>query len=292
MQTDKKEVAVRFPDFLIIGAAKSGTTSLYKMLEAHPRVYMPALKEPQFFSNREIHAQGLEWYQSLFAAAAPDQVCGEASTTYSRWPHTEDAAMAIAESLPEVKLIYIMRNPVDRAYSHYSHHMRLNVTKTFEEALKEDDIYTDCGMYYAQIQRYLRFFSKQQFLFLLFDDFTEDPSTVIEKICRFLDIPPPPQAKQRTVIANASGPDHYIRQRTTLRLRKLPGVSFIADNLPQPLRKFAYTAIKESPLGKRYAREAKLEPMAIGTRRMLNDLFSEPNRQLGEFLERDLSIWS
>jgi hypothetical protein len=126
----------RFPDFLIIGSAKSGTTTLYECLQRHPNIFLPALKEPQFFSKNSVFEQGAAWYKALFAQAEDSQICGEASTTYTRWPHTPDVPRRIMNLLPNPKFIYLMRNPVERAYSHYCHHMRFEVTMTFEEALQ------------------------------------------------------------------------------------------------------------------------------------------------------------
>jgi CRISPR-associated endonuclease Cas1 subtype I-B len=93
-------------------------------------------------STDEVYQRGETWYRSLFRHAGTDQLCGESSTCYSRWPHFGDVAGRIARDLPNVKLIYIMRHPVDRAYSHYAHNMQWGVTMSFEEALEafEDSI--------------------------------------------------------------------------------------------------------------------------------------------------------
>ena len=132
----------KIPDFIIIGAAKSGTTSLYKYLCRHPQIFMCTPKEPDFFSIDANYFKGIDWYYSLFNEASPTQVCGEASTTYSRWHQHPKAAERIYQSLGQVKLIYIMRHPVDRAYSFYVHRFKgslhkpeLAVSNTFEETI-------------------------------------------------------------------------------------------------------------------------------------------------------------
>ena len=120
----------RLPDFIIIGAAKAGTTTLHHYLDLNPQIYMSSPKEPCFFSDDEIYVKGVDWYSSLFSSAKPDQACGEASTRYSPYPQYTEAAPRMAELLPHVKLIYIMRHPVDRAYSHHVHEMKSPRVKT------------------------------------------------------------------------------------------------------------------------------------------------------------------
>ena len=113
----------RLPDFMLIGAMKSGTTTLHAYLSRHPGLFLCTPKEPGFFSRDERYARGLDWYRELFTDAQPEQLCGEASTCYSRWPHFENAAPRIAADVPGAKLLYITRDPVERAYSHYRHLM-------------------------------------------------------------------------------------------------------------------------------------------------------------------------
>ena len=132
------------PHFIIIGAAKSGTTTLYKYLSQHPQIYLPQIKEPSFFAKR--YHKGVDWYESLFAEAKTGQLCGEASTPYTHWlSHKPEIPQLMAELLPQVKLIYIMRNPIDRAYSQYlqqvkvwmGNHRRLSSNFLKREQIKE-----------------------------------------------------------------------------------------------------------------------------------------------------------
>lgn len=282
---------LRLPNFVIIGAAKSGTTTLYEYLLRHPDVMMPELKEPEFFSRNEVYSRGMDWYGSLFTTANPAQLCGEASTTYSRWPHTADAASRLARKLPEVKLIYLMRNPVERAYSHYAHHMRLGITCTFEEALERSNEYVDCGLYMMQISRYLRYFGQDRFLFLFTDDLKNDPAGTLQTMQSFLGLPVE-QLTEPPITANKGGADHFIRKHTTRKLRQMPGVNLLADRMPSGLRQMAYDLVCASPAGKRLKSKFQLQPMLDETRQRLIDFYKEPNERLAEFLGRDLSHWN
>jgi hypothetical protein len=282
----------RLPDFMIIGAAKCGTTTLHEWLSRNPDIFMTDPKEPEFFSKDEIYERGLEYYCSLFAAAKPHQICGEGSTTYTRWPHTADASTRIADLLPRTRFIYLMRNPVDRAYSHYAHHMRLGVTMTFEEALRRSSEYLDCGMYFEQVRRYLRFYPASQFLFLFLEDIKKDPQRIMAEVHRFLGVRDIAHRPEILRPSNESGPDYYIRRHTTWRLRAFPAMSSLADRVPRPLRDGFYRLIKSSPLGSKLQKEYVLPRMLPETRRRLVEIYREPNRELGEFLARDLSLWN
>lgn len=276
----------------MIGAAKSGTTTLHAYLERHPGVYLCQPKEPEFFSDDRVFTRGLDWYRGLFAGAAEGQLCGEASTTYTRWPHTADAAQRIAAAVPDARLIYIMRHPVERAYSHYAHHMRLGVTKSFEAALEESSIYVDCGMYMAQIARYLRWFPRESFLFLLSEDLRADAGATLLAVQRFLGLKALDLTSGGLLTANQSGPDHFIRSRTTGRLRAVPGMSALIDRIPRRWREGIHAAIKRSPIGRRLQQGFVLPPMLPATRQRLLTLFEPANRELADFLGRDLGAWA
>lgn len=109
------------PDFIIIGAMKCGTSTLQAQLAAQDGVFMTTPKEPNFFSNDEIYAQGPDWYAALFAAAQPGDLKGEASTHYTKLPTYPDTLSRMKQQLPDLRLIYMIRNPLHRAVSHYIH---------------------------------------------------------------------------------------------------------------------------------------------------------------------------
>src|SRR5688572_14326389 len=111
---DPQAAGARLPDFLIVGAMRSGTTSLHKYLQAHPDVFVASGKEVHFFDRR--YGRGLDWYRSRFAGVTTERVVGEATPAYM---YDENAIARIAHDLPDARLIVVLRNPVDRAYSHY-----------------------------------------------------------------------------------------------------------------------------------------------------------------------------
>lgn len=291
----------RLPDFIIIGAAKSGTTTLFEYLLRHPNIFICDIKEPMFFSRNHIYERGYDWYRSLFAAARADQKCGEASTCYSRWPSYENVPARLARAIPEVKLIYIMRHPVERAYSHYSHEMahRGEVAMGFEQSLEHFSEIIDGGMYMNQIDLYLQFFDRDQMLFLLFDDLKKSPTDVFNRIQLFLGIQPLDLVTGRVSTANPGGTPAATKKidRGLRRVRGWPGVKQLADLAPASFRAGVLQSLRrrleDSPLGEWLAKRHRkqLTPMTPDIRRRLLERFEPDTRRLEQFLEKPLPDW-
>jgi hypothetical protein len=202
------------PNFLIVGAAKSGTTSLYNYLSIHPDIFMPPThKEPRFFvakhfKNLQAYSQKFKEhiqkmtidelfeYESLFSKARDKTLKGEASVAYLYFYQT--AIPNILKYAGDIKIIIILRNPIDRAYSAYSHFKRdLNEPLSFEEALASEASrieknylplyrYIDQGMYADQVEAYLKNFSNVHIL--LFDDLIQNRLESIQRIYKFLNV--------------------------------------------------------------------------------------------------------
>lgn len=197
----------RHPDFLIVGSPRCGTTSLYKYLIAHPQILPAAEKEVQFFSQE--FDRGLAWYLSHFMPPAADSIflTGEATPTYLNHPQ---AAQRLYQCLPHTKLILILRNPVDRAISHYQMLVRRGTEpRTLETALQaelellssateksleagtywKDCPYLDKSLYIYSIRRWLKFFPTENFLVLQSESFYANPGVALEQVFDFLGLP-------------------------------------------------------------------------------------------------------
>ena len=133
------------PSFLVIGAQKCATSSLCDMLGRHPDVFTPDPREPNFFSHADVWRQGWDWYESLFAGAEGVKAIGEGSTAYTMQARYPETAPRIARHLPEARLIYIVRDPLERMVSHWMHmRARGNREKLpFNEAVRNDSWYLD-----------------------------------------------------------------------------------------------------------------------------------------------------
>jgi len=177
----------RLPDFVIIGAMKSATTTLHKQLARQPGVVMSRPKEPNFFSDDRNYARGLDWYADHFADPAPGDLCGESSTHYSKLPTHPRAARRLARTLPAAKLLYLMRHPVDRLVSHYVHERTTGrVSGGIEAALDECPSLVDYGLYAMQLRPYLDAYGPAGVLPVFFDRLVRHPQAELERICRYL----------------------------------------------------------------------------------------------------------
>ena len=201
------------PDFIIIGTQKGGTTFLYHLLTQHPLVQPAASKESHFFDL--FFDEGIEWYRRCFPAPGWKDgrrtITGEASPYYLFHPH---AAERMAEVVPEARLIALLRNPVDRAYSLYQQQVRKgHETLMFEEAIEAEEArlrgkgdtmlekeqlagfehqhfsYLSRGLYVDQLLRWSEFFSREQMLVLKSEDFFERPVETLKPVLEFLGLP-------------------------------------------------------------------------------------------------------
>lgn len=197
----------KLPNFFIVGAPKAGTTSLYAYLNMHPEVYMPlTIKEPDFFSHEEILKQQLYYnsthitsgvqYETLFKNVKEQKAVGEASVSYLFYPGT---AKKIYDFNPLAKIIIILREPVERAYSHYLMDCRLGLIKdSFEEIILKKSSGNYADMYYQQIvllgeygnqvKRYIDLFGEKQVKILVYNQLTTDPKGLMKEIFSFLEI--------------------------------------------------------------------------------------------------------
>jgi hypothetical protein len=290
------------PDFIIIGAAKSGTTTLYQYLCRHPNIYMCTPKEPDFFSVDAHYAKGIDWYYSLFDDAKPTQICGEASTTYSRWHQHPHPVERIYQALPQVKLIYIMRHPIERAYSFYIHRYKGSlhkpehaVLKTFEDTIEQQSEFIESSYYFAQIEQYLSFFPKESFLFLLMEDLISKPAATLEKILTFINADTQIDlTAEEKIVANQADdyPEWFVKKQLLNPLKTIPGVELLASLLPDQAKNNLYQMIKKAKYKDWKTSQFTPPPMLPETRTMLIEHFREPNLKLAQFLDRDLSHWN
>jgi hypothetical protein len=177
----------RFPDFVIIGAMKSATSTLHVQLAAQPGFFMSTPKEPNFFSDADQWNQGLDWYRALFAEARDGDICGESSTHYAKLPDLPEALPRLARHLPDAKYIYVMRDPIDRLVSHYVHGWtERTIGGPIDEAAARYPALIDYGRYAMQITPYLERFGKDRVLPVFFDRLLVEPQAELERVCRFL----------------------------------------------------------------------------------------------------------
>jgi Sulfotransferase domain len=181
------------PTFIVIGAMKSGTTSLASYLSTHPDVFVTDPKEPRYFTQQ--WDKGQDWYEALFDGAGPATARGEASTDYSKAPQVPSPAGRIAALVPDVRLVYLVREPVDRIRSQYVHRAaRFNETKIerrpLDETVRSKPIYLDWSRYGAQLEPYLEHFDRTQILLMTSERLRHDRAAALADVFTFIGVDP------------------------------------------------------------------------------------------------------
>ncbi|MDJ1172835.1 sulfotransferase family protein [Roseofilum capinflatum] len=298
------------PNFLLIGAAKAGTTSLYYYLKQHPEIYVPSgySKEPDFFAlegepleypgpegtfKMNDRVTDLDTYRSLFDPVTTQKAIGEASTVYI---YSEKAPERIQHYIPDVKLIAILRDPVERAFSHYlywaSQGFEPHTNFDFNQAIQAEETrisqgwshnwhYIRRGFYYTQLNRYFDRFDASQIRIYLYEDLIKDKLAVAQNIFEFLGV-------DRTFTPNFTKTHNKTevpKNRTvnTLLNRPNPIKAVLKPLLPTGLRKRIATNLKQRNQGK-----PKLPDQ---TRKQLINIYRQDILQLQDLINRDLSNW-
>lgn len=295
------------PNFIIIGAPRSGTTSLYHYLRQHPEIAMSRIKESNYFSylaaqvEKEYQIEPVSgWdvttrpaYESLFAVNAQTRAIGEATPFYLYVP---GVPRQIYLQIPNVKLILILRNPVDRAYSAYLKNRREGVeTRSFEDAIrqelhdpgmvvKSEYYYVRAGFYSQHIARYLEYFKKSCLKIVFQDDLLRAPQTLLSDLFLFLGVDP------------SFVPDTSVRFNEALPplIMKKSSNRIWLKTLSRRIRSYMPQSLYFSLLNFKYAvnRSIRSYPdLSKDTRALLRSLYEKDIQALQTFTGRDLSSW-
>jgi hypothetical protein len=299
------------PDFLLIGAAKSGTVSLYHYLKQHPGIFMCPVNECNFFA---LHGVDLDAafrgpvdretverycvrdpaaYEALFDAAVPGQRRGEASPLYLYSPV---APQNIRQSMPQARLIAVLRQPADRAYSNYLHYRRAGIEPlpTFAQALAAEPEriaggwgpwpfwhYRQVGFYAAQVQRYYEAFGRDQVMVCLYDDLWADPVALLQKMFAFIGVDP------------TFAPDVSVRHNIAGRPKNHRLYSLMTR--PNALKQVVNTVLPVTVRARLrdwiHGWNVTTPPFDPALRRRLNQGYREDILALQALIGRDLSHW-
>jgi len=296
------------PNFFVIGAAKSGTTSLYHYLKQHPQIYMSSIKEPKFFAFEGNEANvfrgpgdrkrmsrlitDIEGYRALFAGVTDEKAIGEASAYYL---YSEKAPERIRHHVPDARLIVILRNPAGRAYSHFLYRLAHDGEPftDFAQALEAEEErvhqrwgpdfhYVRTGFYHEQLSRYYKLFRPEQISVYLYEDLKENPLGMMQSIFRFLEV-------NDTFVPDTSLKHNVARvpkSRALLAFIKKPNPlkAALKPFLPERLRLRIGVSLRNRNL-------TKPPPMPESVREELTEAYREDVLKLQELIGRDLSGW-
>jgi len=284
-------------DFFIVGAPKAGTTSLYHYLDEHPEIEMSSKKEPDYFSDKPIQEQGmyygknrintLDKYESLFAQKE-GVIYGEGSVSYLFY---ENVAEDIKKYNPNAKIIIMLRNPVDRAFSHYLMDYRLGlVSNSFEEIINKKSKYKSAHLFYQQyievseyakqIQRYCNVFSTDNLLLIDYEDFKGDVVGTVDLVYNFLKV-------STEFVADVN------TKHNTFTMPKNKGIRFIYSFvfLRKTLTFIFPKSLVKNIKGLLFKADKKPK-LLEETRNQLKQFFSDDVRELGGVLGKDYSKWT
>ena len=211
----------RLPDFLIIGAMKCGTTTLQAQLAVQDGVFMTTPKEPNFFSDDDVFARGMDWYRGLFDAARPGDLKGEASTHYTKRPTHPLTIERMRPHLPAPRLVYMIRNPMQRAVSHYIHEWsegRMGANPETEFARHPEMI--DDGRYGWQIAPWIDAYGAEAVMLTSLEQLRAAPQQELDRVAAHIGLSTPPVWREDLGAQNVSAE----------RVRRLPFESILIDN--------------------------------------------------------------
>jgi hypothetical protein len=295
------------PNFLIIGAAKSGTTSLYHYLGQHPDIFMSPIKEPKFFAHdgEQLHFHGprdmeaihdvvtdWEMYKTLFDGAKSEKAIGEASAEYLYSPQ---ASERIHHYIPDAKLIVILRNPVERAYSNFLF-MRRNgreMCSTFERGLACEDerirngwefiwYYKHIGKYAEQLKRYYTLFPHEHVHVILFDDLQKTPQKVVQNCFHFLGV----DERFESDVSAKHMATTYLPNCCIPQYKALYDLCYQSHIV----RMFVPTRLRRITM-EYLSRDRVVPPLTKKTRKRLLQCYLKDLQELEDLIGRDLSHW-
>lgn len=273
----------------IVGAPKAGTTSLHFYLKQHPDVCMSEIKEPNYFTAQEVvklyydvsPVNSEDWYHSIFLEPTR-KVVGEASVSYLFYP---EVAQKIYEYNPEARIIIILRNPVERAFSHYLMDSGLELCKiSFEEILDNPSKYphfyqqfVELGMYHTQIKKYIDVFGQEQVKVMFYNDLKTDSELFIDQVFAFLGL---------TSISFNMVVKNKFKQPSSIIIAKLYKLKWLRSYLNILFSKELLLKIK-SVLFK-YSKKPTLDP---SIKIKLSEIYQKDIAKLSKLLSKDLSAW-
>lgn len=269
------------PDYIVLGAMKCGTTTLAAQLGAQQGLFMTEPKEPCYFSDDPVFARGPDWYAGLFAGAAPDDIKGEASTHYTKRPDLPETVARMQAVLPEVRLVYMIRDPMARIVSHYIHEWSQRVlTEPLDSALETHAPLVDYGLYGWQISPFVEAYGAEAILLTSLERMKTDRDGELARIAAHIGHAGPVAWVEDNAAENVSSE----------RSRKLPMHGLLVEN---PVA----TALRRTLVPKsfrtwvRTSRQKKDRPEIPADRVAdLHALFAEDRAVLAGFFPGDASL--
>jgi len=272
------------PDFIIAGPQKCATTWLYECLREHPEVLLPDTDSVHYFDMHYSRGEG--WYRDHFGSYDGEAMVGEETPSYIR---DDMAPKRISRTIPDAKILFVLRNPVDRAFSHYWHEKSKDkMSFEFSEVFENYDLYNDWvvpGLYNRHIERYLEHIPSENLKLLFFDDLVDNDWAYLQDVYEFLDVDPTYQPS----VLDSKVNEGKKRGVTSKRLYQV-AVRAYSKWAPQ----FAVDAVRpvhDAVLGLATSKNEYEQGMQPEDRRRLEALIVDDIRELDGMVERSFDHW-
>ncbi len=293
---------MKLPTFLVVGIEKAGTTSIYQYLNQHPQVYMSPVKETNFLERDWENFQGKpnpkridtwEKYSNLFSNVQDEIAIGEVSPNYLF--HYKSSSERIIKYVPDVKIIAILRNPVDRAYSDYLMHLRdsINVEKvrslTEQVQFRADTSFTlKKGFYYTPVKYYFDTFGKERVKIYLYNDLSENSSAMMQDMYQFIGVnsdftPDTSERQQVAAVPKNQSLNNLMKTKNPVRAAVSSVLKVV---MPLEMRQKLRSSLVNLNSGGK-----ELKPLSSEERQLLIDFYREDILKLQDLIQRDLSSW-
>lgn len=223
-------------NFIVIGAAKCGTTTLCDQLSGHPDIFVSSPKEPKFFSLDENYEQGYESYFKLFENAGSAKARGEGSVNYTLRDHHPETAARIHAFNPEMKLIYVVRHPIERLISHWRMTRLSDITqKDLPGSVNDPNLnkaLVHGSRYQYQLDAYLEYFDESQIKVVFLEDMASDPCKVLKECFDYLGVDANWEVERPNRVSNKTN-SSGLRSSLALAIKRMPGMSVIKKMVPR-----------------------------------------------------------
>lgn len=285
------------PNFICVGAQKAGSSSLYKLLKSHPELHVSEQKEIHYYNIEENYEKGLAYYERFFKEGYGNQkLIGEFTPDYLQYSFVPPR---IKKDLGDVKILIILRHPVQRAYSQFNFHRMLgheSMSSNFEQVLEEEKpvlsidereewyspaYYRSKSMYFEQIKRYCETFGKGNVHLVIFEEMLKEKGKVdLKKTCQFLGV-----NDRHTFEVNHSNP-------TVLNFhsKRIEALRAVKDMLIQIIPEKYINSLKNRIINRTYKKPEKLDHKIVS--KLYNQYFLEDVKKLEKYYGIDLSIWN
>jgi len=272
----------RSPTFIFLGPSKVGSTWLYTVLAQHPDCFVPPIKDLRFFSD--YYGHGAAWYLKHFRHAEPRHLAvGELSNEYLAHP---DAPRRIRETLGDVKVFAILRNPIDQLFSHYLFQTRSGLNLPLERALEVKDDLIGSALYSVHLANYLEHFDRENLGVFLFEDLKSDSDAFLADVYDFIGVPQVEGLDTEKVVLPASRPRHVLLSRSA----KLGAHTLRALGLAETLGRIKSRESVQGLFFKPYKKEQRPE-LPPGMRDHLRKVFSEDVARLRDLVGLPFDPW-